>query len=226
MAWNALEACRLARRPLLLRVGIGANVAIFSVAWPVLFAPLPFADEGRLMKIVLTFERNNATHQHPLSTGDYVDLRGASSFSRTAAYNTLVRQMNLTGAGDAEQVTVGHVTPELFPVLGVTPLHGRAFNERDGKAGGVIVLNERLWRNRFGADPSIVGRVLRLDGVSLEVVGVMPSSAGLGTIDADGWLPQHIDLADRRRGPYYLGMVGRLTPERPANKRRRNSAPS
>jgi putative ABC transport system permease protein len=193
-------------------LGIGANVAIFSVAWPVLFAPLPFADEGRLMKIVLTFERNNATHQHPLSTGDYVDLHGASSFSRTAAYNQLVRQMNLTGSGDAEQVTVGHVTPELFPVLGVMPLYGRLFDERDGEAGGVIVLNERLWRNRFGADPSIVGRVLRLDGVSLAVVGIMPSSAGLGTIDADGWLPQHIDLADRRRGPYNLGMVGRLKP--------------
>jgi predicted permease len=193
-------------------LGIGANVAIFSVAWPVLFAPLPFADEDRLMKIVLTFERNNATHQHPLSTGDYVDLHGASSFSRTAAYNQLVRQMNLTGTGDAEQVTVGYVTPELFPVLGVMPLHGRVFDERDGEAGGVIVLNERLWRNRFGADPSIVGRVLRLDGVSFEVVGIMPTSSGLGTIDADGWLPQRIDMADRRRGPYYLGMVGRLGP--------------
>lgn len=193
-------------------LGIGANVAIFSVAWPVLFAPLPFADEARLMKVMLSYERNNATHQHPLSTGDYVDLQAASSFSRTAAYNRLVNQMNLTGVGDAEQVTVGSVTPDLFSVLGVTPVHGRIFDERDEEAGGVIVLNERLWRNRFGADPAIVGRVLRLDGVSFEVVGIVPSSTGLGTTDAEGWLPQRIDLADRRRGPYYLGMVGRLKP--------------
>jgi putative ABC transport system permease protein len=193
-------------------LGLGANVAIFSVAWPVLVAPLPFPDEARLMKIALTFERNNATLQHPLSTGDYVDLHAASSFSQTAAFNKLVRQFNLTGHGDTEQITAGYVTPGVFPVLGVSPVLGRVFTAGDGRSARVMVLNERLWRSRFGADPAILGTVLRLDGVPFEVIGVVPASTGLGTVDVDGWLPQWIDLSDRRRGAYFLGMIGRLKP--------------
>lgn len=193
-------------------LGIGANVAIFSVAWPVLFAPLPFADEARLMKVALTFERNNATLQHPLSTGDFVDLHTASSFSQTAAFNQFVRPLNLTGAGETEQLTMGYVTPALFPVLGIAPVHGRFFTDADAQAGGVVVLSERVWRSRFGSDPSVVGRRLRLDGSAFEVIGIAPKSAGLGSIDADGWMPQWIDPGNRRRGAYYLWMVGRLAP--------------
>jgi hypothetical protein len=81
----------------------------------------------------LTFERNNATHQHLLSTGDYVDARRV--VIREDGCLPAARQMNLTGAGDAEQVTVGYVTPQLFPVLGVTDPR-RVFDERDGEAVG------------------------------------------------------------------------------------------
>jgi len=193
-------------------LGIGANVAIFSVAWPVLFAPLPFPDEARLTLVTLTVERDDGTVRNPVSAGDYVDMLGAQSFGSMAAFNRHTRQFNLTGFGEAEQITVGYVTPELFPLLGAKPILGRLLQPSDADGGNVTVLNAKAWRSRFGADPGVLGRTFRFDGRPFEVVGVAPATVGLGTVDADAWLPQIIDRGNRSRGSYFLGIVARLRP--------------
>ncbi|MEO6223923.1 MAG: ABC transporter permease, partial [Vicinamibacterales bacterium] len=192
-------------------LGIGANVAMFAVAWPVMFAPLPFADEARLTLVSLTYQRNNSTLRNPVSRGDYLDLRTASSFEMAGFYQR-TSQLNMTGSGAAEQLTVGAVTPEFFPLLGVRPILGQLQPRSASSPGTALILNERTWRTRFGADPRIIGRTLRLDGQAYEVLGVAPAGSGLGTVDADGWQIAAIDGSDRRRGAYYLGIVARLKP--------------
>jgi predicted permease len=192
-------------------LGIGANVAMFSVAWPVMFAPLPFPDESRLM--VVSYQRNGSTSRNPLSRGDYIDLRTASSFESMAAYYRRTSQLNLTGFGAAQQLTVGAVTPEFFHLLGVRPILGNLQPAPGAASQNLIVLNERAWRTRFGADAGVIGRTLRLDGTPYHVIGVAPAASGLGTVDADGWQLATIDAADRRRGAYYLGVVARLKPD-------------
>ena len=193
-------------------LGIGANVAMFSVAWPVMFAPLPFADEASLTIVSLTYQRDNATFNNPVSRGDYNDLRTATSFDTMAAFYKGTSQLNLTGLGATQQVTVGNVTPEFFPMLGIAPVAGSLQLPSDAGTRNLLVLNERSWRTRFGGDRGIVGRNLRLDGVPYEVIAVAPAASGLGSVDADGWSIATIDPSDRRRGAYFLGIVGRLKP--------------
>ena len=194
-----------------LALGIGANVAMFSVAWPVLVAPLPFPDEDRLMLVSLTYPRGEVRGRNHLSVGDYNDLRTAAAFASMAAFNKYTQQLNLTGNGEPEQLEVGSVTAEFFSTLGVRPLVGRLLQSQDAQSSGrVLVLSERTWRQRFGADPAIGGTVLRLDGQAYEVIGVAPASAGLGTVDPEAWMQQGIDPAYRQRGSYYLGVIARL----------------
>ena len=192
-------------------LGIGANVAMFSVAWPVMFAPLPFTDEARLTLVSLTYQRGSATFTNPVSRGDYNDLKTASSFESMAAFYKGTSQLNLTGMGATQQVTLGNVTPEFFPLLGIRPVVGR-LQAPDDPSRNALILNERTWRTRFGADRTVVGRTLRLDGVPYEVIAVAPAASGLGTVEADGWSIATIDPTDRRRGAYFLGIVGRLKP--------------
>jgi len=195
-------------------LGIGANAAIFSVAWPVLGARLAFPAEERLAFILLSVERNGRAGSNPISPGDYVDLLNAQSFESLAGFNLFASQRNLTSQGDPQQVRVGTVTEAFFHVLGVAPLAGRAIDARDFEPGArALVLNERMWRRTFSADPNVVGTTVRMDGESWTIVGVMPAAATVGTIDVDAWSTQPIDRATARRlRSYYLAMIGRLKP--------------
>ena len=217
---NVLLSLRMIRRApaasaaaiLTYALGIGANVAIFSVAWPVLVAPLPFEDESRIVSIHLVFDPAGRRTPNPISAGDYFDLRQASSFASIASYNTFATQWNLTGHGDAAQVRVGIVNDEFFSVLGVRPIVGRPLQKGDADSGAnVVVLNERLWRTSFAADRQIVGRAFGLNGVQYTVVGVLPRDAALGLRDADVWVPRP-EPTSRVRQAYFLGAVARLKP--------------
>jgi predicted permease len=211
---------RLFARPLLsgiaiatLALGIGANVAMFAVSWPVLAAPLPFPDEDRLVVVSLTYERDGVRNRNSVSHGDYVDMRAATSFASMAAFNKFTRQLNLTGRGDPQQLTVASVTAEFFETLGVRPLAGRLLQSTDDPADTrALVLTESTWRRQFAADPAVVGTTVRLDGIAYDVIGVAPATAALGTIGADAWTRQPIDMANRARGSYYLGVIARLSP--------------
>jgi predicted permease len=207
----------LARKPLTtllailtITLGVGANVAMFIVAWPVLAGTMPFPDEARLTRVSLTYERHGSRARNALSVGDYNDLRSVPGFASSAAFSQYTAQMNLESSSGAEQLTVAFVTEAFFNTLKVQPVVGRVFNAGSGDMTDTIVLSEGAWRRRFGADPNIVGQNIRLDGQSFVVLGVAPRAAGLGTIEADGWRWMDIDAGDRTRGSYYLGMIARL----------------
>jgi predicted permease len=201
-------------------LGIGANVAIFSVAWPALFAPLPFPEEDRLTAIWLTYPgRDNIEQINPVSVGDYNDLRTARSFSGMAAYGHFLREVNVAADGQPQQLQLGHVTPSFFTLMGVRPTAGRVLGPSD--AGGEqpsIVLSERTWRTRFGGNPALVGRTVRVDGDPMHIVGIVPSTAGLGTIDPGAWALMELPPGRERLRSYRLRVVARLAPgvSRPA----------
>jgi predicted permease len=172
----ALRQCR--RYPgftiaavLTLAVGIGATTAIFSVVNAVVLAPFPISNPDRVLHAYTTWRgRMNAT-----SVGNYDYIRQRlSTVEHLAA--TSYGSFNLSDEGTPERVLGLRVTRNLFPALGVAPLHGRVFTQAEDRPGaaGVVVLSARLWQRRFGGDSAIVGRQVRLNGVPHEVVGVMP----------------------------------------------------
>jgi putative ABC transport system permease protein len=160
---SALRALR--RRPALtlvavvvLALGLGVNTAAFSVLDAVLLRSLPAADPERLVYLVSTFVDRGG--YFAVRRGDYDLWRGAShSFSNLAARE--VRTFALSGHGPVERVSGAAVTPSYFTTLGVAPVLGRAFTEKDVAEGErVVVLSRDFWRRRFGADPAILGRSL------------------------------------------------------------------
>ncbi|HEU4688365.1 MAG TPA: ABC transporter permease, partial [Vicinamibacterales bacterium] len=166
-----------------LALGIAANVAIFTVVNAILLQPLPYPDADRIVTV-----RHNAPGlalpELEISPG-LVELYrdSASTLTRMAAYEPGER--NLTGSGHPERIKVASVTPEVFDVLGVRPMRGRAFSEPDVRKDAplVVILTDALWQSDFGSDPNVVGRRVEVNGVRAEIVGVMP--AGFAFPDAD-----------------------------------------
>jgi putative ABC transport system permease protein len=156
----------------LLAIAIGATTALFSVAYGVLVRPLPWRDADRIVVLEETRGGNAARFGH-ISNTTYLAWRdGASTIAGLAAWST--RLVTLSGAGEPERIRVVAATATLFSVLDVRPLLGAPFRESDD-AQPVVVVSEALWRDRFGADPAILGRAIELDGQPYTVVAVMPS---------------------------------------------------
>jgi len=158
-----------------LALGIGANTAMFSVVNAVLLRPLPFREPDRLVTIWASVPRRHRD-QVPTSLLDYLDWRRqATGFASLAAFTDLT--LNLGGAEHPEHLAAFEVSANLFPTLGVAPALGRNFQPDEDRRGGprVVILGDRLWRRRFGADPGIVGKGVTLNGRGYTVVGVMPA---------------------------------------------------
>jgi putative ABC transport system permease protein len=190
---------------LTLALAMGANTAVFSIAWGVLFRTLPYHDPGRL---VWLSQYRPAFNFEVMTPPDLDNLRARSrSFEALAAY-TGGREPVATG-GDSQMAALSSVEQELFSVLGVSPRIGRGFTARDT---GVAILSHHLWRQQFGADPAVLGRTLRLTGRTVTVVGVMPPRFSFpdGT---DLWLPLVRDRGAEKAGTFRLiDVVGRLKP--------------
>ncbi len=195
---------------LTLALGIGANTAIFSVADAFIFKPVPFPQADRL---VMLHERapGNTTLSSPVSPADFLDMRSqATSYEQVAAYNQV--DFNLSGTGDPEPVFSSLATANFFDTLGMKPLLGRTFAAGEDQPGKdqVAVLSYGLWQRRFGADPGVVGKDIKLNGSVFSVIGVMgkdfrfPVAAGL-------WAPLAFSPQDRvSRDSRYLRVVARL----------------
>jgi putative ABC transport system permease protein len=196
---------------LTLALGIGANSAIFALVDATLLRPLPFHDPGRLLML---YERTNASRRgrvSPLNMLDWND-RGRS-FERIAGFLPRVGGMVLSGNdGVPETVSRQWVTAGFFDVLGVAPITGRTFTEDDNRRNAnAVVLSEGFWRTRFNADPTLIGRDIRLDGEMFTVVGVMPQTFQLlgGT---SIWALLPIARSPESRSEYFLQVIGRLKP--------------
>ena len=194
-------------------LGVAANVTVFSTANSWLLRPLPYPDAGRLMRVYEN-NRNDPDDTNPVAPANFFDWQEQSS-AFDAWIATDFDIMSLTGLDRPEQLTVAHVTPNFFSLLGSNPIVGRTFLPDEGGAedAPVTVLSERLWRAQFGADPAVVGRTITLDGTAHTVVGVIPETFDfiIGTVSL--WIAS--DLADRRevRDTRGLNVTARLRPE-------------
>src|SRR5262245_22737267 len=155
-----------------LALGIGANSTIFALVDATLLRPLPFPDAGQL---VMAWEQSRTTGYSRVAPPNLVDWNDRSqTFAGFAGFRPNVGGMVMNGAdGKAETVSRQWVTSGFFSVFGVKPIAGRVFQPSDNKSGvDVVVLSEAFWESRFGRDPNVIGRPLRLDGDNYTVVGV------------------------------------------------------
>ncbi len=160
---------------LTLALCIGANTALFSVVHHVLLRPLPVPEPERLVLMSNVYPRAGAGDSSNSGVPDYYDRkRDVTALEELALFNDSSLAMDQDGM--PTRVRVANVTPSFFRVLRVAPALGRALTEDEGEVGRErkVVLSDSLWRSRFGADPSVLGRDLRLDGQPYAIVGVMP----------------------------------------------------
>jgi predicted permease len=206
---------------LTLALGIGTNTAIFSVVYAVLLKPLPFPDSRQL---VFLFEAKpqEGIPSAGISYDNLTEIRAQNHvFIQLAGLTT--HELTLTGRGEPAAIDIAGVTPELFGVLGDTPLAGRTFLPEDGKQGAapVAILSENQWRGRFASDPNVIGSSIDLDHRSFTIVGVMPSEPGIlfSPRSIQVWIPLAQDPLFGawipKQGLRFLGVVGRLKPGTP-----------
>ena len=190
---------------LTLALGIGANTAIFSLVNGVLLRPLPFRDPARLVGI------NQATYPK----GGYAAMHEQIHTMDVAAYAE-GHQFNLTGLGEAQRLNGTLVSANFFSILGAEPQFGRTFSPGQDQAGrdGYVILSHALWQSRFGSDPSVIGRVIDVEGVPRRIAGVMTADFQFPSPATDVWIPLGID--PRNVTDYwaqdYMPVIGRLKP--------------
>jgi putative ABC transport system permease protein len=196
-----------------LALGIAASTAIFSIGDAVLLRPLPYRDASRLM----TVWEDASSYGFPADTpapGNFSDWRARNHvFEDMAA--VAGRAFDLTGDGNPELLDGQRVSSNLFSVLGVNPALGRDFRPDDNIPGAapVAILSHGTWLRRFGAEPGIIGRGIRLDGETYTVAGVMPRGFLYPDRGTEIWVPWQLtkeELADH--GSHFLEVVARLKP--------------
>ncbi|HYE87589.1 MAG TPA: ABC transporter permease [Vicinamibacterales bacterium] len=196
-------------------LGVGAVTAIFSVVYGVALKPLPFHEPDRLVNIYST-SANIGYARMSVNAADHRDWLAANHvFEDIALYRNLAN-FNLTGAGEPERLLGARISPNLLQVLGVSPALGRGFRAEEDKSGNdtVILLSDGLWRRRFGADPSIVGKSILLNGVPYTVVGVMGPDFQFPAREFQVWTTLTVnpaELSRQARGNNHLA-VARLKP--------------
>jgi predicted permease len=200
---------------LTLALGIGANTAIFSVIYQTMLRPLPYPDAERLVFVWNTYPGINL-NQASVSIPDYFDRKTMAPAVEDATLFT-GRTANLNEGGNPEQLRALAVTPSFFSTLQRQPFLGRGFTEDEAKpdADKYVILTQGLWKSHYGADTSIVGRDIRVNGVAHRVVGVLPADFELPGRDVALLLPfafTPAQTADTGRGNEFSQMIARLRP--------------
>jgi predicted permease len=199
-----------------LAVGIGMTTAIFGLLWGVVLSPLPYPFPERLVRVYQSSEEFPAFPVSPYSYLAYA--RESRALEGLAVYTG--QDLQLADGDQPERLAAQLVSASYFRVLGVQPIVGRVFAEADEREhSDVVVISEALWRRRFGADPAIAGRRVRMSGRTFTVLGVLP--AGFEHVGGayrttpqgetvDAWWPIPLDKARERASWHYLNAVGRL----------------
>jgi hypothetical protein len=218
---------------LTLALGIGASTTVFSVVNAILLRPLPYPSVERIVFPwrVPPPSSDVGFSEIPWGRVDFQTFAGESqAFEHLGAF--LGAAFNLTGAGEPVRFDGARVSAGFFPALGIAPQLGRVFRTDEDQPGRGLetVLSDRLWRDRFGADPAVIGRTVNLNGSVYAIVGVMP--AGFAFPQSVGmpgsftlprhtalWVPLALSPGPRVRGePSELAVVGRLTPASGADR--------
>jgi predicted permease len=197
-----------------LALGMGPNIAVFSLIDSVLLRPLPYVAPERLVNLSETFHVGSQVGTGSVSYGNFVDWRAQSRAFTDLALANWAGSANLSGGGAPERLSVAQVGANAFSLLGVRPLLGRTFAAGEDSAGAapVVVLGEGLWRRHFGADAAVVGKRVVLDGVTHEVIGVLPARITFPNRSAavDAWTPLTVSLPPGQRGSHNYLVIGRL----------------
>lgn len=190
-------------------LGIGLSTAVFSVGKSLLVDALPYREAERAVMVWVTnprqgFDRDVTSYPRLLAWRERSRLIEAF-----AAYT--FRRAALTGIADPEQVRLVRATPEFFQVVRPESVVGRVFAPTEEHAA-VVVLSHGLWQRKFGARPSALGQVLRLDSVPYTIIGVLPPSFQFPARDTDAWIPLQPSADERQMGAFWLETVARLKP--------------
>jgi putative ABC transport system permease protein len=198
---------------LCLGLGMGASCAIFSVVNTVLLKPLPFGDPDRVMILWNQFLLQD-NPKASFSGREFLDLQSqGTTFEGVAAVAPLF--VSLTGDQEPQELLAARATASLFSTLRVKAALGRVFTPEEDVFGrsNVAVLTDKLWKERFGADPGVVGRKITLDGKPFVVTGVMPEDFRLGAHTYDLWIPMALNPATLMpRQIRTVTVFGRLKP--------------
>jgi putative ABC transport system permease protein len=217
MGQNSRFAIRMLRRNpafaliavFALALGIGANTAIFTVVDRVLLRPLSYRDADRMVNVSRKFQTGTSPS---MSIPKFAAIRQASLLDAVAVYDFTGPGMNLSGTGQPEQVRGVHISEAYFRLFSVAPMMGRTFLPEEDRPGGprVAILTNGLWKRRFGGDPGMIGRSIRLNSEPFTVVGVMGPDF-TGEPETDLFLPEQADLNSTNQG-HFLFLGARLKP--------------
>jgi predicted permease len=191
-------------------LGVGANTAAFSVADFVLLRPLPFPDPDAIVRLCEGPRTGGGWGcMNQVSPANYRDFKSmSSSFAEMGAFAN--DAVNLVGGGEPRRLAIARVTPEVLPLLGVSPILGRAFTG-DDLSGAVISYG--LWQSQFGGDAGILGRKVNLNGAPYTIQAVMPRGFYFPSREVQLWTLLALRAEDfENRANNYLEGVGRLRP--------------
>lgn len=202
---------------LTIAIGIGASTAIFSSDDAVLFRVLPYQNPERLVQIFQKYLPRPTTDRMPVAPANYLDWQtDTKSVEAFAAYK--LANFNLSGGNDPERVRAAQVSPNLFTLLGVSPVRGRGFQTTEDAAGGAVaILSYGLWQRRFGSNKAILGESIKANDRFYIVIGVMPPGfrfpIGWLSSDVEIWTPLVLDASQKAsRKDITLDVVARLRP--------------
>ncbi len=202
-----------------LAVGIGAVTTQYAVVNGVLLRGFKFRDAERLVDVLMVdpanFQPNNFNAR--LTTADFADIRAQQkSFSEFVGYLN-GSTVNVTWQGQPDRLTGGYITWDFFRALGVAPVLGRDFLQEEDKAGvdKAVILSDALWRAKFGADPAVIGKGIRVNGRPGHIVGIMPPKFQFPA-NEDLWIPVNSEFPVRPRndrGVNFISVIARLKPD-------------
>jgi len=208
---------------LTLALAIGANSAVFSAIDAILLRPLPFPNGDQLMRLEQLHLKvaSPQTFVAPTRLEDWNRMN--STFQAMTGYYT--EDVSETSGVLPEKVTEAYVAPRFLQVWGILPALGRDFTPEEERSGGpdVVLISDRFWRRRLGADPSAVGKKVRIGKSSFSIVGILPASFLFSVRDVDLWSPIEVDspYAQDRRSTWFT-VVGRLKPSVTVEQARAN----
>ncbi len=197
-----------------LTLGLGASLAVFTVADNLLVRPLPYFDASRLVMVWESDPKINAEH-NVVSPANYLDWKAQNGVFEGMAGFTQLRSAVLTDNGRAEEFGAVAVTSDFFPLLGFEPVRGRLFTKQEDRSpGGVTLISYRLWQNWFGGDEHIIGRKVQMNSFPYTIIGVLPPNFYFLDRETDIWGPLGLDPAQdyRKTSGRWMLSVGRMRP--------------
>jgi len=196
-----------------LALAIGANTAMFSVLNAVLFRPLPYRSPEQLAMLWTEVPSQNLREGRSAYWNVEQWRSQSESFADMAFFDGV--SVTLTSADRAEQISVARISPNVFPLLGVQPLHGRSFSAEEAEQRQrLAVISQRFWQARFGGSFDAIGSSIELDGHPSRIIGILPDGFHFGGLAADVWEPHTMfpdwEVLRRARGAGFWSVVGRL----------------